>query len=344
MKRCVGWIWLLLSACASRGDPPSPGAPRGPEIRDAEPRPDAASDGGQGGESSDPEPPPIDAGMGTPCNGETRLCDQPYGDSTSLATHVSAATRVAGWHTITQNLSLAEQLRSDVVALTLEIFDDSGELVVCHRDCASGRARLSTVLGEVKTFLDENPLRTTTLLIECHASVTDLSSAFAGVELGSYLYRHAGADVWPTLGELIERNERLVVFVSSPDSDGASNGAGGMGGAGGEGSLPPEFHATNRWIRQTVDTATDASGIDCAVERGEPDAPWLLLHQHVSDPATGAPSEELAATVNSNPIFLDRLETCRSVHARLPSFVVIDFVEVGNPQTTVRQLNAGLPP
>jgi hypothetical protein len=262
----------------------------------------------------------------------------------ALTTHVSAATRVASWHPITQNLALGEQLRSDVVALTLEIFDDSGELAVCDRDCANGSARLSSVLGEVKTFLDENPRRTTTLLIESHGSVTDLSSAFASAELDSYLYRDAGADAWPTLGELIERDQRLIVFVSSGDSDGASNGAGGMGGAGSEGSLPAEFQATDRWIRQSAASATDASGIDCTVERGEPGAPFLLLHQHVSDPETGEPSEELAATVNSNPIFLDRLETCRSVHGRLPSFVVVDFVEVGNPQTTVRQLNAGLPP
>src|SRR5262249_44362552 len=92
----------------------------------------------------------IPSDPGTPCNGEPRLCGLAYDQGILLTTHLSAATSVAGWATVAQDMSFREQLESDVPALMLEVFDFAATLNVCHDDCSSGRTPLSVILEQVK--------------------------------------------------------------------------------------------------------------------------------------------------------------------------------------------------
>jgi hypothetical protein len=344
---------LLLCSAMSCADHPELATPfAGGSVVDAlPPHPDANEEGAFG--EVPPDAGAVDEEGGSrivdprmPCNGEPRLCALRYDEGIQLTTHWSAATRVAGWTTVAQNLGFSEQLASDVPALMLEVFDAEGGLQVCNRDCAQGHTPLSILLDKVKTFLDSYTLRVVTLLTESHVPADALAVAFRSAGLESYAYTHDGSTAWPMLGNMIDAGTRLVVFVEyepTPSPDAGDD-------AGGGDAAPPEvaagplwLHPMNRWIRRTNAAPTALGEIDCQPVAGDSTAPWILLHQHVLNPATNVPSADLSTTVNGNPTFIDRLQACRTLHGSYPTFVAVDFVELGNPQTTVRHLNNGEP-
>lgn len=294
----------------------------------------------------------LDAGMEIatvpkpPCNGLTELCQLEYGEPLQLMTHTSAATQAAAWATVTQNLSIAEQLRWDVPALQLSIYDDAGELSVCAGRCADGDVPLAVVLAEARLFLEQYAQNTLTLFIDAHVSAERLAEQFADAELIQYVFTPEHGESFGTLETLIDAGTRLVVFVDwhSPEEDAgpADRSDGGKNEA--SDSAPEWLLPVDRWVKQTKVDPTSPGDIDCTTVRGDDDAPLLVLHLHAPNEKTGLPEPEQAQTINSPTFLLDRVHQCEVLHGRTPSFVAVDFVEVGGPQTTLLRLNQGLPP
>src|SRR5690606_5421396 len=174
--------------------------------------------------------------------------ERPYDEVVQAATHnaMSSPGVVQVWPE--QDQSIAEQLdlgirtllidthhpagqvtRDELLALApdvpVAVIDDtlarrsSGERAVptepwlCHNHCIWGGIPLADALDQIRAFLDDNPREVVTLIIQDAVSPEDTAEVFEEAGLEPYLHAHELGDPWPTLGELIDDGERLVVFA-----------------------------------------------------------------------------------------------------------------------------------
>ena len=83
---------------------------------------------------------------------------------------------------------------------------------LCHNHCIWGAAPLVDALVDVRAFLDANPREVVTLIVQDAITTEDTVDAFEAAGLTPYLHAHRDGEPWATLGELVDRGERLVVF------------------------------------------------------------------------------------------------------------------------------------
>ena len=79
----------------------------------------------------------------------------------------------------------------------------------------AGRHPPLDVLRTVHEFLDENVDEVVTVIIQDAISPAETAEAFGAAGLDPYLHEHEPGIRWATLGELIDRGERLVVFAEN---------------------------------------------------------------------------------------------------------------------------------
>ena len=92
------------------------------------------------------------------------------------------------------------------------------ELYLCHGFCEVGATPLREALDDIRRFLATNPGEVLIVFIQDEAPAEDIAAAFTDAGLERYAYAHPGRDApWPTLGELVERNERLIVMTEHAD-------------------------------------------------------------------------------------------------------------------------------
>jgi hypothetical protein len=200
---------------------------------------------------------------------------------------------------------------------------------LCHTlpFCGNPRRSLADGLAEVRDFLASHPGEVVTLLFESYVAAADVAAAFAEVGLLGQVYVHAGG-AWPTLGEMLERGERLVVLTDDRLSDA-------------DRARFPWYHYL--WDSLAFETPFSltpaeffAAGFTCEDLRGEPTNDLFILNHFLTD-TIGHPS--FAELVNFNPEFLERARECEAFHGRIPNFVTVDYYEIGDVFDVVAALN-----
>jgi len=246
------------------------------------------------------------------------------------------ANSASFWTYPAQDKNLRTQLDDSIRGLMLEVHDKRGVPTLCFDDCTEGQGPLVPELTRVAAFLEDNPREVVTLFIDNRVPAADVAKAFDDAELTPHLYQGAPSQPWPTLGELIDQEQRLVVFLA----DAADAPAGYL-------SLPDN-------VRATSDSAEAPKDLDCSTVTGSADAPLVLLMQTLAAPlpdgaggapaaSTGRPSAELATTVNHDPFFSERVALCSQVFGRAPTFVAVDFYEQSDVVGVTQRASGLLP-
>ncbi len=285
------------------------------------------------------------------CNEFVEFCDRRVDEVVYATAHNSYSSVDAGYF---ENLSANHyddtltQLESGYRGLMLDVmrWDDpdvpGGEtLHLCHTICPGlfGSRDLVEALVELKDFLDSRPSEVIVLLFE-HIDPPDeyipregpditpaeLEAAFAAAgllpaapELRPYV--HTPGMAWPTLGDLIASNTRLIVFNQ-------------------EGFDPavPFYHAMwNQLVWDTPYSNAVLADFDCSLGRGSTSNDLFILNHFLTGDFTG--QADLAALANPKEVVLDRALDCWAVHQQLPNFVTVDYVSVGNTLGAVDELN-----
>jgi len=296
----------------------------------------------------------VEAGSAEPCNGHAELCDRRYDEVAYATTHNSMASPdvVKVWPE--QDGDLTAQLDAGVRALMIDthywrrvdsvadllasvdetsvpmsrpvaqaVLDTAGSLAearpgtfLCHNECVYGGQPFVDALEEVGRFLDANPQEVVTLVIQDAITVEDTVAAFREAGVDDLVYDQA--DRWPTLGELIERDRRLVVFAESD---------------GGE----PGWYA-DAWeaMQDTPYEFASADELSCEANRGRPDASMLLVNHWVS---RLTPSRADAAVANRRDVLLDRARRCERERGMPVNFLAVDFYNIGDLVGVVDELN-----
>jgi hypothetical protein len=301
--------------------------------------------------SPDPDPSPVRR-----CNGYAALCDRPYDQVVQAATHnaMSSADAVLVWpehdgdiraqleagiRTLLidtkywervddpSDLSTFEQmLPADVATLLfpalgqrLEAHDGT---YLCHSLCAYGAIPLRSALSTVRAFLDANPDEVVTLIIQNGITAEDTEGAFIDAGLEDYLYDGDPSGGWPTLGDLVDDGQRLVVIAER------------------DGPPPDWYHDGRALITDTSYAVASADEFTCDHRRGDPDAPLFLLNHWI---ARQVPDRADAALVNRREYVVERARACEEATGRLPTFIAVDFYSLGDVVGAVEILNGVRP-
>jgi hypothetical protein len=270
----------------------------------------------------------------TGCNGARALCGRSYRDVAYATAHNAMASAQDGWLGPNQQWDVPTQLEAGVRALMLDTYRagdlnflsnpqvpgaDPNASYLCHSLCLLGSQSLADGLGEIGTFLAANTGEVITLIIESYLSHELTDEAFVSAGLVDDAYVHALGTPWPTLGELVDADTRLVVLQDR--------------------RVDPRFPYQMYVWDQAFETDFENSvpgDFSCGHNRGSPSNELFILNHFLTD-VFGKP--ELADQVNRNPLLVNRANDCSAFQDTAVNFVTVDFVDIGDTLATVAALN-----
>ncbi len=262
---------------------------------------------------------------GTACNGHDELCARRYDAVVFPGTHDAYSNVANHFGAPDQTYSMTRQLEDGVRVLHLEMQAFDGDVALCHSVCQIGSQLLVDGLTEVRSFLDAHPREVVTLLMESSQVTADeVAAAVKASGLDRYTHAQAMGVPWPTLGELIAKNERAVTLLADLSATG--------------GSSRPWLLDRFAWTWETPwDNESLADFARCDADRGTMGNDLYVVDTYLEDQALA--TKEEAALVNDNPFLVDRLLHCQSAAGRLPNFVMVNYYEVGDLLADVDVLN-----
>jgi hypothetical protein len=286
------------------------------------------------------------------CNGASELCDRAYDEVVYAATHNSMSSPDVVWLWPEHDADIGAQLDAGVRALLIDthhwtplvspeqlttaydglppelanrVFASLGSrrearpgAYLCHNQCALGAIPLVDALVTVRRFLADNPDEVVTLIIQDAIPADETADAFTAAGLDRYLHTHKPGTAWATLGDLIERDERLVVFAED------------------DGPPPAWYLAAFENMQDTPFRFESPAELSCALNRGDPDAPLFLMNHWIT---RLTPDRATAARVNRHDVLVDRARECADERGLLPNFVAVDFFGIGDLVPAVATLN-----
>jgi hypothetical protein len=209
-------------------------------------------------------------------------------------------------------------------------FRGGGErgMYLCHTFCELGSTPLADVLDDIREFLVMHPGDVLVMINQDYVTPADFVAAVDAAGLTRYAFEPPRGDEWPTLGEMVERDSRLVIL--------AENEAG---------AAPWYQLVYERLTQETpfsfaspeVLTAPAGLAATCRPNRGPDGAPLLLVNHWINtDPA---PRPSNAAIVNAYEPLLRRARTCQQERGQGVNLLAVDFYGRGDLFRVVDTLN-----
>ena len=285
------------------------------------------------------------------CNGHKELCNRRLDEVAIAMTHNGMSIADYGWFGPSHKDSITNQLNAGIRGIMLDThyydaatsiatyFPDAsveqlekiGKIVdgikmkkkdgtyLCHLLCHLGSSILSEGLSEITTFLDENPAEVVVIIFEDKITNKDTLQAFEESELIKYVYTHSPDQPWPTLGELIKQNKRLVVMAEV------------------ENPPPAWYHHAWDYVEETPYSYKTAKEMNCIPNRGNTNKPFFLINHWLEKIE---PSVEDAEKVNEYQFLLKRAQKCaKERNHRVPNFIAVNFYNRGDVIKVVDKLN-----
>ena len=156
-----------------------------------------------------------------PCNGYPEFCNRKYSNITHIAAHNSPFD-IQGNVASNQQYGVTTQLNDGVRMLQFQVHkpNASSPLLLCHTSCDLLNAGLLVdYLTEVREWLDQNPYDVLTILMGNYGyyGAGNFSDPVVNSGIERYLYVPPtipmGLDQWPTLGEMIITQKRVVMML-----------------------------------------------------------------------------------------------------------------------------------
>jgi hypothetical protein len=195
------------------------------------------------------------------------------------------------------------------------------EPYLCHALCVLGATKWLPVMKKVRAWLVAHPRDVVTFVVQDTVSPADTATVFRKAGLLPFVYTPTSDDQqWPTLGQMIDSGERLVVLMENH----------------GGGTAYPWLLQGFDWIQDTPFLFRRPSEFSCRTNRGTDDASLFLLNHWIS-----AKHREVsnATRVNARGVLLPRAEKCQKERGLLPNFVAVDFYDRGDLFGVVNSLN-----
>lgn len=269
-----------------------------------------------------------DASTGSPalpCNGHVALCDRPFDEVVFPGTHNSHSALDDGFPPVNANQQhgIAQQLIDGVRVMLIDVYPDEADpsvVLMCHGPCLLASTPHLEGLGAITQFLVDNPREVFTIIYEDHVEADLLAQDFATTGADALVFTHEPGSPWPTLGEMIDADTRLVITAETAG--------------------PPPA-----WLHHVWDEAWDTpynhpsvDAMSCDLNRGSSDNALFLVNHWVNDDF-GLPSMSNSEVVNATDVLLTRAQDCATQWDHAPNFLVVDFYATGDLFAVVDTLN-----
>jgi hypothetical protein len=194
------------------------------------------------------------------------------------------------------------------------------EVWLCHSVCELGATKMVDSLVEIREFLEANRGEVVILFIEPYVTPQDIEKVFAESGLERYVVTLDRDSPMPTLGDLVGRNKRVIVFTEK-DADGTV----------------PWYLDGFSFVQDTPLGATKVKQLSCKLERGDADSPFLMLN-HWADlfPPRRTPNEPF----QTEQAIVSRAHECARRRGLPVSLIAVDHYDVGALLPAVDVLNA----
>jgi hypothetical protein len=216
----------------------------------------------------------------------------------------------------TEGVEAAMRIRNRLVGETT----GERDVYLGHGFCELGAMPFVTALEAVREFLVANPAEVILIVIQDEGvAPKDVAACFERSGLDQFLYRGPAARPWPTLREMIARDERVVVFAEN-DVEGV-----------------PWYHRAFDVFQETPYRFNDPSEFSNQPNRGGKSGSLLLMNHWIE--TTPAPKPTNAEVVNAFDLLYARAKACRRARGMIPTLVAVDFYATGDLVRVVDALN-----
>ena len=283
------------------------------------------------------------------CNGHSQLCDRQLNEVVFAGTHNSMSSADRGWIWPEHDRGIAAQLDAgirlllidahywedadDVLSALARLPDPPSSAVVdvvtrfveprpgaflCHRLCRLGATPLVDGLQEINRFMARNPDEVIVVFVEDHVTSRDFEIAMGRADLLDDVYVHDPDAGWPTLGEMIDNQQRLFVLAERT------------------GPPPSWFHHGFELVQDTPYEFSGVADFSCAHNRGHTDNSLFLMNHWID---RTAPSRADANAANDRRVIVDRAHRCADERGLAPNLIAVNFASIGGLLGAVDELN-----
>lgn len=194
------------------------------------------------------------------------------------------------------------------------------EPYLCHAQCELGATKWEPLMAKVKDWMDKHPREVVTFFIQDEVPPADAAKVFEDAGLLPFVFTPERGKPWPTLEEMIDSGDRLVVL--------AENKGGGA-------SYPWLLQGFD-WVQDTPYDAKRQADFSCKLLRGSPESPLFLVNHWLNRPQSRISD---ATRVNAANVLGPRLDRCRKERGMLPNYVSVDYFDRGALFDEVDRLN-----
>ncbi|WFD19436.1 hypothetical protein MCAP1_001666 [Malassezia caprae] len=271
------------------------------------------------------------------CNGYQELCNRKYSNITYIGAHDSYAVgdqlSDLGANQLT---NVSSQLSDGIRLLQIQghksgkgtTSDNPSGISLCHTSCAIlDGGTLESYLSDVASFLKSNPNEVVTIIIANvdNIEASSWSKGFQNAGLDNMAYKPSqstvGKDNWPTLQEMISKDQRLVVFIDNHYDFSSVN------------YILPEFK--NVWENPYDQTS---SNFNCTPDRysgNTKEMMYLINHyldvnKSILNNKFKSPDVDNLNQTNSVDSIMKDATHCASNMNSYPTFVLVDFYTSGD--------------
>jgi hypothetical protein len=213
-------------------------------------------------------------------------------------------------------LRVADRVAGRVGAGTL---NGKPELYLCHTLCELGADPLNRELEVVRGFLEGHPDQVLIVIVEDYVPPATIAGAFKQAGLARYVATLDRRQPLPTLGSLIARGQRLVVFAEE------------------QGGTPAWYMPAFSFIQDTPLGATRPDQLSCERYRGEADSPLLLINYWIPP---FPPSPTLNAGIGRAAFLRRHVERCLRKRDLKGAIVAVDFYQRTSVVDVAKELNS----
>ena len=232
---------------------------------------------------------------------------KPFNEVTFLVTHNAYNVGKEKFRFGNQRISVYDQLKGGVRGLCFDIYSQEDSLYQYHRYQILGKQKLAEDLSEIKTFLEEDSTAIVTIFVECYVRSGQLDTAFQNSGLHEYLFAPDSSEIWPTCREMLEENQRLVVFANKITRE------------------QYNWYLFGRpYVASTDYSSFRKAALSTDLMRGDSTLPLLFMNHFVYD-WKGTGSRWRAKRVNDNDFLRERCLEMRDRYGKFPNFIAIDY-------------------